>query len=174
MEQVVLVNEAGRRIGTQEKVAAHRDGGQLHLAFCVFIFRPGGEVLLQRRADSKYHFSGLWSNACCGHPRPGEGVVAAGERRLREEFGFAAGLRPVTRFVYQADDAVSGLAEHELAHVLVGRVEALQPRPDPMEIGGWRWLSPRALDAEVQHSPERFTPWFRHMVTRYSLVDWLP
>ena len=68
---VVLVNELDEEIGIMEKMEAHRKA-LLHRAFSVFIFNAKGEMLLQRRALNKYHSGGLWTNACCSHPRPGE------------------------------------------------------------------------------------------------------
>lgn len=171
METVVLVDPDGRRVGTEDKLRAHRDGGRLHLAFCVFVFGEKG-LLLQRRADGKYHFPGLWSNSCCGHPRPGEAVIAAGERRLGEELGFSTRLTPVERFIYRADDAATGLSEHELAHILVGTVAGQEPAPDPAEIGAWRWVPTDSLEPDVRAHPERFTPWFRHIVTTYPVARW--
>jgi isopentenyl-diphosphate delta-isomerase len=72
MEKVILVDEEDRLLGTAEKLAAHRDGGQLHRAFSIFIFDGQGRMLLQQRAAEKYHFRGKWTNACCGHPRLAE------------------------------------------------------------------------------------------------------
>ncbi|HRV31587.1 MAG TPA: isopentenyl-diphosphate delta-isomerase, partial [Kiritimatiellia bacterium] len=88
MEQVILVDEADREIGSMEKVAAHKNGGTRHRAFSVFVFDEQGRWLLQQRAAGKYHFAGLWTNACCSHPRPGETTEAAAHRRLVEELGF--------------------------------------------------------------------------------------
>lgn len=43
--------------------------GLLHRAFSVFLFRPSdGRLLLQRRADEKITFPGMWTNTCCSHP----------------------------------------------------------------------------------------------------------
>ncbi len=81
-EQVILVDDDDRELGSADKLDAHLDP-RLHRAFSVFIFRRSGETLIQRRATGKYHSAGLWSNACCGHPRPGEATAAAAERRRR-------------------------------------------------------------------------------------------
>src|SRR5690349_15374146 len=91
-DQVVLVDEHDRPLGTAPQLEAHQAGGRLHRAFSVFIFDAAGRMLLQRRAPSKYHFAGLWTNACCSHPQPDEPVVEAARTRLREEFGFDAEL----------------------------------------------------------------------------------
>lgn len=158
-ERVVLVDEADRELGTMDKLEAHRDGGRLHRAFSVFLFDGEGRLLLQQRADGKYHFGGLWTNSCCSHPRAGEDVLDAGRRRLREELGVDTPLEAVGSFIYKAHDDSTGLTEHELDHILVGRFEG-EPLPDRAEVAGWRWISPAQLEAEIGSSPRSFTPWF--------------
>jgi isopentenyl-diphosphate delta-isomerase len=152
--EVVLVDEGGRPLGHELKSAAHEAPGQLHLAFSVFLFSGAGKVLLQRRASAKYHFGGIWANACCSHPQPGEELVGSARLRVIEELGItgpsggatsagAAGgaetegsalvlagpLVDVGQFVYRAEDPVSGLVEHELDHVLVGTLVRTDGRP---------------------------------------------
>ncbi len=159
-EQVVLVDEQDRSIGTAEKLAAHRDGGRLHRAFSVFLFDASARMLLQQRAAAKYHFPLLWTNACCGHPRPGETVPDAAQRRVREELGVDVRLRPVFSFVYIAEDVPSGLTEREYDHVLVGRLQA-EPAPSPDEIAALAWREPAELLRDVTAQPALYTPWFR-------------
>src|ERR1051325_6835214 len=101
MEEVILVNANDEQIGTMEKMEAHAKA-MLHRAFSVFVFNARGEMLLQQRALSKYHSGGLWSNACCSHPRPGEDTLRAAERRLQEELGFFTPLQKVFHFTYTA------------------------------------------------------------------------
>jgi isopentenyl-diphosphate Delta-isomerase len=158
MEQVVLVNRRDEYIGVSNKMDAHTSG-QLHRAFSVFIFDSAGRILLQRRANSKYHSGGLWSNSCCSHPRPGETTGAAARRRLYEELGFNCTLRPAFRFIYRADVG-AGLTEHEYDHVYTGIFDGT-PHPDPAEVEAWRWVSPPALLRELAGHPGHFTPWAR-------------
>lgn len=158
-EEVVLVDEMDREAGAAAKLAAHENGGRLHRAFSVFVFDAAGRLLLQRRAADKYHFGGLWTNTCCGHPRPGEDVSSAASRRLWEEMGIAPGLTPVTSFVYEAFDPASGLTEREYDHVLRGRHEGT-PDPDLVEVEGWTWISTEELAADLARNPESYTPWF--------------
>lgn len=160
-EQVVLVDGADRETGTMEKLAAHRDGGYRHRAFSVLLFDGNGRWLLQRRAAGKYHFPGLWTNACCSHPRPGESVADAAARRLREELGLSVPLEERFAFEYRAESPAERLAEWEYDHVLTGVVPAdCSPVPDPDEVGEVRFWTESEIAAAVASEPERFSPWF--------------
>jgi isopentenyl-diphosphate delta-isomerase len=157
LEEVLLVDEFDRPVGTMEKMEAHLKA-RLHRAFSVFIFSPKGEMLLQRRALSKYHSGGLWTNACCSHPRPGEETCAAARRRLSEELGFDVPLEKIFEFTYRSEFD-NGLTEHEYDHVYVGYYDQAV-HSNPEEVSEWRWLSPEAVQSELDASPEDFTAWF--------------
>lgn len=162
---VVLVDPDGTETGTADKLGAHRAPGALHLAFSVFLYRPDGRLLLQQRAPGKYHFPGVWANACCSHPLPGEDLVASAERRVAEELGLRCALRAVGRFSYRAECPESGLVEHELDHVLIG-VVGEDPRPNADEVADWRWVEVGALlgaraGEGVEPAPGPLAPWVR-------------
>lgn len=157
-EQVILVDAEDREIGTAPKLLAH-ERGDLHRAFSVMIHDRDGRQLLQKRHSGKYHSGGLWSNACCGHPRPGEDIRAAAARRLKEEMGFTCALTPLGTLTYRAE--VGGhLIEHELVHIFRGLYEgAVQPDPQEADDNAWRTLTEIRKDAG--NAPETFTAWFR-------------
>jgi len=115
---VILVNEQDQPVGTMEKMEVHQKA-LLHRAFSVFLFNDRGEMLLHKRADSKYHSGGLWTNACCSHPRPGEDTRSAAEKRLQEEMGIVTPLTKAFDFIYKASFD-NGLTEHEFDHVFTG------------------------------------------------------
>jgi isopentenyl-diphosphate Delta-isomerase len=155
-ELVVLVDRHDTSVGVAPKLAAHRDG-LLHRAVSVLLFDDAGRVLLQRRAAGKYHSPLLWSNTCCGHPRPNESPHDVARRRLREEMGIAScRLESAAWFVYRAD--VGALVEFELDHVYVGRWSGT-PRPDPREVASWRWCTLDELRHDLAISPCRHTVW---------------
>jgi isopentenyl-diphosphate delta-isomerase len=156
-EQVILVDERDRLAGEAEKLEAHRQG-RLHRAFSVFVLDSAGRVLLQRRAAAKYHSGRLWSNTCCGHPRPGEETRAAAERRLGEEMGFQCPLAAAGAFVYRAP--LEDLVEHEYDHVFRGRFDG-DPRPDPAEVEAWQWMPLEDLEAGLAAHPGDYTVWLR-------------
>jgi isopentenyl-diphosphate delta-isomerase len=158
MEEVILVDERNRPVGSAEKMRAHVDG-LLHRAFSVFVFDSKGRLLLQRRALTKYHSGGLWSNTCCGHPRPGEELLDAAHRRLAEEMNFGCDLRAGFEFIYRAE-LDHGLTEHEYDHVLLGHFDGT-PRPVASEVGAWRWIELDQLLRDVRERPESYSYWLR-------------
>lgn len=122
----------------------------------MFVFDPAGRLLLQQRAGGKYHSPGLWSNTCCGHPRPAEDIAAAAARRLREEMGFGCALEPAGAFTYRV--RLGDLIEHEVDHVFTGRFEGT-PQPDAREVAAWRWVDVALLAAELVARPEQYSAW---------------
>lgn len=160
---VELVDRAGQAIGACPVREAHTAPGRLHRAFSVLLYDPAGRVLLQQRAAVKTRFARRWSNTCCGHPAPGEDLVAAATRRLAEEMGIgAAQITPLAEagvLRYRASDAASGHVEYEWDHVLVATLTEGAPAPDPGEVREVRWVRSGPLEAEVAARPDEFTPW---------------
>ncbi len=157
---LVLVDGLDRECGTASKWQAHHEG-LLHRAFSVVLVRDadsGPEVLLSQRAQGKYHSGGLWANSCCSHPRAGEALLDAADRRVKEELGCGAcALREVAAFVYRASFD-NGLCEHEYDHVLLGRPVG-ELRPDPDEVMATRWIGVDELAHELAGHPESFSAW---------------
>ena len=162
-EHVILVDHTGKEIGTQEKMQAHREG-RLHSAFSIFVFNTQGELLLQKRALTKYHSGGLWTNTCCSHPRPGESFYRAARRRLNEEMGIDCELTGIFSFIYHVQFDNS-LFEHELDQVFVGHYNG-QPNPNPIEVDDWKWMNIKALKQDVQKNPTNYTYWFKLVLDR--------
>ena len=155
-EMVIVVNDRDEVVRAAPKLEVHRTG-ELHRAVSVFVTDGEGRVLLQQRAAAKYHSPGLWTNTCCGHPRPGETTLAAAQRRLLEEMGMQCRLEPAGSFRYRAELA-GGLVEHEIDHVFVGRSRA-RPHPDPLEVDAWRWESFAPLERDIEARAGLYTAW---------------
>lgn len=157
MEQVILVNEKDEQTGIMEKMEAHQKA-LLHRAVSVFIFNDKGQMLLQQRAAKKYHSAGLWTNACCSHPRPGEDPHAAAKRRLNEEMGFETTLAKAFDFTYKtAFD--NGLTEYEFDHVFTGVYNgAIHPNAD--EVQDYCFQSLLDIENALQSHPHKYTAWF--------------
>lgn len=165
-EQVILVNEKDIPCGTLEKLEAHQKA-LMHRAVSVFIFNSAHELLLQQRAHEKYHSGGLWTNTCCGHPRPGEATKDAAKRRLSEEMGLHCSLLPLFQFSYKAV-LDHELTEHEYDHVFIGFSDEA-PLPNPEEACDYKYLSIDSINQELRSRPEKYTAWFRLIMERSEI-----
>ena len=157
MEEVILVNEQDEQVGSMEKMEAHYKG-ILHRAFSIFIFNERGEMLLQQRAKSKYHSGGLWTNACCSHPRPGEDIEQAATRRLHEELGFSTSIKKIFHFRYNAS-FTNGLTEHEFDHVFVGNYHG-SIMPDAYEVEDYCFKTMHEISTSIESHAHKYTAWF--------------
>ncbi len=161
MDSLIKTNENGEDLGTVEKIAAHTGNGTLHKAFSVFIFRKNRtEMLIQKRSEQKMLFGGYWANTCCSHPRSGEDMVEAAEKRLKEECGFTCPLSITGTFTYKAADPRGTGIEHEFDTVLIGEVDEVTINPDPEEIAELRWITLADLHSDLKAHPEKYAPWF--------------
>lgn len=158
MEEVILVDSDDNFIGNMEKMQAHREG-KLHRAFSVYLTNDKGDLLLQRRAADKYHSAGLWTNACCSHPRPKESNMEAAVRRLHEEMGITTSLNHLYHFTYYVEFE-NGLIEHELDHVYLGTYNDA-PNPNPAEVMEWKYMSADDIVKDVKKNPDSYTEWFK-------------
>jgi isopentenyl-diphosphate delta-isomerase len=158
MKEVILVNEFDQPIGVLEKLEAHQKG-LLHRAFSIFIFNDSNELMLQRRAFDKYHSGGLWTNTCCSHPDPNEGVLEACHRRLQEEMGFDTELEFVTSFIYRAE-LDQNLIEHEFDHVYIGKYRD-NPVINESEVSEWKFVNLADLENDMKKHPDHYTVWFK-------------
>ena len=156
-EQVILVDRHDNPIGLENKIVAH-EKAMLHRAFSVYVFHPEGHYLLQRRAMVKYHTRGYWGNTTCGHPRDGESLLDAANRRLQEEMGLACTLTKQLDFLYKVP-LDSNMWEHEFLHVFTGVSEEF-PQCNPTEVSEYMWISERKLVLSLERDKNRYAPWF--------------
>ena len=169
-DPIVLVDAHDVPQGVAPKIEVHRRGLK-HRALSVLVRNREGDMLVHRRNPEKYHSGGLWTNACCSHPRPGEPADEAARRRLAEEMGIRCEVKPLFTAHYRA--AVSnGYIEDEVVHVFGGTYEG-EVTPDPAEVADWKWIPLAGLIDDLEHHPERYTIWFRHYL-REHLADIAP
>jgi isopentenyl-diphosphate Delta-isomerase len=174
-ELLVLVNENDQQTGIMEKIAVH-EKGLLHRAFSVFIFNSNNELLLQQRANEKYHSAGLWSNTCCSHAKDSEEIQESVKRRLKEEMGLETDTQFQFKFLYRSDFS-NGLKEHELDHVYFGTSDE-EPHPDVNEVTNWKYMGLEKLVEDIVLHPANYTVWLkiclpeveRHFKEKFQLV----
>lgn len=157
--EVVLLREDGTPCGTALKETVHSASTPLHLAFSCHVQDSAGRLLITRRALTKATWPGVWTNAFCGHPRPGESFDDAIARHARSELGITVTdvSVAISDFRYRATDA-SGVVENEICPVFMARTEGpLHPHPE--EVAEYAWAEPAALRAALTAAPWAFSPW---------------
>ncbi len=157
-EKVILVDTNDNPIGLMNKLEAH-EKAVLHRAFSVFILNDNNELMLQQRAQHKYHSPLLWTNTCCSHQRENETNIQAGTRRLREEMGFETELKEMFHFIYKAPFD-NGLTEHELDHVMIGYYNKM-PDINKDEVESWKWMKIEDVKNDMITNQDQYTIWFK-------------
>lgn len=170
-DYVILVDENDNELGVEEKLKAHIDGGKLHRSFSIFVFNDSTRLMLQKRSYDKYHSGGLWSNTTCSHPRPGEIVIEAANRRLQEEMGFDCELKEEFKFIYKAS-LDNGYTEHEIDHVLIGAYSG-DPLINKEEVSDWKWADVAWLCKDIELNPHNYTYWLKIALEKINERDML-
>jgi len=165
MEDVILVDENDNAVGVMEKLEVHRQG-KLHRAFSILVFNSSGDLMLQRRARTKYHSGGLWTNTCCSHPKPGDKIQDAVRKQLHYEMGIEVEPKFIFKFKYHAK-LDNNLIENEFDHVFTDIFDG-SPKINMTEAEDWRFEGMPALKQWMKNDPDQFTVWFR------KIVDLLP
>ena len=177
LDHVVLLNSEHEPIGEVPRLEVHGRRTPLHLAFSLYVFNDRGETLITRRALSKLTWPGVWTNTCCGHPRPGESLPAAIRRRLSDELGLEVNdLECVLPdFAYRATDA-SGIEENEVCPVFAARAlhPSAPPLPNPNEVLDWKWVRWTDITEAARRTPFVFSPWAVQQMAQLGGRPWSP
>jgi len=164
-EKVILVDNDDNDIGEMGKIEVHRKA-LLHRAVSVFIFNSKKQMLIQRRALTKYHSPGLWTNTACTHPYPGETTIEAASRRSEQEMGIDTDLIKIFDFTYK-ERLDNNLTEYEFDHVFIGFSDKI-PDPDPAEVCEFKYVDIDSVLNRIKEIPDNFTVWFRKIAERVS------
>lgn len=158
-EQVVLLDESGRSIGSAPKHTVHTDQTPLHLAFSCYVFDEDNRFLLTQRAMHKTTWGGVWTNSCCGHPAPGEDIRVGVQRRVSEELGLElTGLKLLLPGYRYRVTMANGIMENEMCPVFVATTDT-QPRLDPEEVAASRWMPWQEFRRDVLAGTLAISPW---------------
>ena len=158
---VILVDGENNVIGLEDKVRAHIQKRR-HSAFSVFLFNDMGHMLLQCRADGKYHSAGLWSNTCCSHPGIDDECERQAHERLKYEMGVDCSLKGIGVFAYEAE-LDNGMYENEIDSVFIGIYNGI-PAPNPREVKDFKYVPYAEIKEDMKREPEKYTVWFRMMI----------
>lgn len=157
-KNILVIDKNDNIIDTAHKLPVHMEGS-LHRAFSILIFNWQQQLLLQRRAASKYHSPGLWTNTCCGHPFNESPTIKYAQQRLVDEMGISCNLEFRFKFTY-CSTLENGLIENEIDHVFIGITDQ-EPILNQEEADAYMWINEIDLRNDIQNHPEKYTIWFR-------------
>ena len=163
-EYLILVDQEDNPIGQMEKHLAHQLNKK-HRAFSVFLLDQDNNMILQKRAENKYHSAGLWTNACCGHPRPGEQTKDAAIRRSLEELGIQVNIQEIFSLSYE-EHLKNGLWENEFDHIFMGNYSDSDFNINKEEISELKTMSLNEIEDDIKVNPEAYTYWFKLIIPR--------
>ncbi len=166
---VILVDRGDRKIGLEEKLKAHGNGGMLHRAVSVYIFNSKGQLMLQRRAENVYHSGSLWSNTCCTNCYDEERAHESAHRSLKYEMGFDCDLVEAFSTIYKTPVSTT-MTEHEFLHVFFGVYDG-DANPNDREVMEWKWMDFKELEGDTKNNSGMYTPWLRILLSRGKLRE---
>lgn len=177
-DEVLAVDENGEVTGPVDRIEAHAGVGVLHQAFETFLVEGEGDdarVILCRRSSLKRLWGGVLADSCAGHPRVGEELTAAAQRRLAEETGLApeqAPLKQLGHVVYREDHG-DGRCECEWCGVFAAHVEPGSLRVNEDEISEVRPVRLSEIAGYLEGRPEQLAPWARLALEDADIVSQL-
>lgn len=167
LPKIALVNKDDEIIGFEDKLEVHKLG-LLHRAFSILVYNDKNEILLQKRASTKYHSPGLWTNTCCSHLIENQNFETYMHNRLQNEMGFDCDLEFQFKFTYKKGFD-NGLTEYETDHVYTGNWHG-EPNPNPDEVDEYKWMSMEDLRKDIIKNPDSYTYWFKEIISRSNII----
>jgi len=98
-ELLEIVDREGKVIGIAPRFQIHGNPSLMHRVIHILVFNKKGELLLQKRSMDKDVAPGKWDTSVGGHVDPGEELLAAAAREMKEELGISA-CKPQLLYTY--------------------------------------------------------------------------
>ena len=105
--------------------------GEYHLVVHVCVFNKNGEMLIQKRKETKANWPGLWDFSSGGAAMAGENSNTAAQRELREELAInysLADARPVLTMHFE--DGFDDYYTIQIEDDLVGQIQFAEAEID--------------------------------------------
>jgi len=161
---LILVDKNDKQIWTAEKMEAHREW-LLHRAFSLLVYNDSWELLLQKRAGSKYHSAFKRTNTCCSHPEDEESLDHAIHRRIQEEMWFDTNFIKKTEFIYNSK-LDSELTEYEYLHVYEWRYN-WEINFNREEVCDHKWMKVEDIKEDIKNNRDIYATRFQIMFDKY-------
>jgi len=98
-EYLEIVNDKHEVIGIQLRSEVHGNPDLMHRVVHVLVMNRDGQILLQKRSQSKDVAPGRWDTSVGGHVGVGEDLLLSSKREMHEELGIT-GPEPEYLYTY--------------------------------------------------------------------------
>ncbi len=137
-ELFIVVDNNDNVLGYKTRYECHHDKSLIHRTVGALIFNDKGELLLQKRSQTKDMEPGVWGISSAGHVTRGQTDDEAIHREVQEELGITIPLTFVKKFI------TSSNLETERAALFKGKSNG-PFKPNSDEISELRFFDPRAM-----------------------------
>ncbi len=153
-----VVNENDEVIGQAERDEVHRVGLVCRLAYVCF-YTAGGEVILQKRSDTKKNDAGKLTTTVSGHVASGQDYLEAAVRETFEESGVEVEASDlvslgVIRADYVQGEYLSNAMRGLFAYKFDGDVSDL--KVEAVDGAGFVKLPIDELEEQLDTQPDKF------------------
>lgn len=162
-EYLDVVNEDNQVIGQARRRAIHASG-RWHRGVHLFLFTPGGKLLVQKRGHAQDTYPGALDCSVSEHLKVGETYQAAAMRGLREELGLeAVELTRLLQFKMNY-----GPGDNMINELYEGTLEGAPPRIDRHEIAQIAYYTLPEMEEMMTAGELPFSSWFVQLLRWYT------
>jgi isopentenyldiphosphate isomerase len=161
LEYFDILDAQGNQTGLKKlRLDVHRDG-DWHRSVHIWIVNPKGEVLLQKRAQTKDTAPGSWDISCAGHISAGDDAKVTAVREIGEELGVPIdpnGLNYLFTIKRQMDHSIQSLIDNEFNEVFLYVIDADATAftPDLTETEEFAFVPYTLIETKMDSSDPRF------------------
>lgn len=95
-----VVDKNDKIIGFKTRGECHSNNKIIHRGSGVVIFNKKGEILLQKRSQTKDTYPGYFTTSAAGHVAKGESYSKTAKREMQEEIGVKPRIKFITKFTW--------------------------------------------------------------------------
>ncbi len=139
-EILEVVDTEGTVIGRARRSVLHADPRLIHRVVHVLVLDSQSRLLLQKRSLSKDTAPGKWDTSVGGHVAPGEEVLQAALREMREELGIT-GCMPAFLYTYLYSNSRESELVSTYSCVYEGRINANPEEIEAVEFRDLGWIT---------------------------------
>jgi isopentenyl-diphosphate Delta-isomerase len=160
IEYLDIVDEDDEVIGRDTRKNVHANH-QIHRGIHVFVLNIKGEILLQRRSDTKDYYPGFYDSSVGAQVISGETYEECALRETMEELGFKPNDLAI---ICDYNSYSSRQKEKRRLFITYSKGNF---KIDPKEVESVKWYSPEEIKKEIDKGIMKFTEGFKSSFQYY-------